>query len=203
MAKVEFDKVGLVKEAWNIVKSNAKLFALLVIAFIIFNIVQSAVSNIFQDQYVIGFIVSLAFTVFSLLLQIGFIKITLKLIDGQVADIKELISYTEYLLRTVAASILFALAFVGGLILLVIPGIYIALRLQFFTYYIVDKNSGVVDSLKQSWEVTRGNVINILLFELLLVALNILGALALLVGLLVTIPVSYVAVTLLYRRLQK
>ena len=101
----------------------------------------------------------------------------------------------------VGASIVYGLIVVGGLILLVVPGIYLALRLQFYSYYIIDKNAGSIDSLKMSWKATEGNVINIFLFELLLIGINILGAIALVVGLLVTIPVSVIAVTLLYRKL--
>mgnify|MGYP001611319159 CR=1 FL=1 len=66
----------------------------------------------------------------------------------------------------------------------------------------VDKNAGITDSLKMSCEKTRGKALDLFLFALLLIVLNILGALALLVGLLVTIPISFVAVTLLYRKLQ-
>ena len=125
----------------------------------------------------------------------------MKLVDGQKAEITELWAYPQYLLRMIGASILYGLIVLAGFVLLVIPGIYLALRLQFYSYYIIDKDAGAIDSLKMSWKVTEGNMINIFLFMLLLVALNILGAIVLLVGLLVTIPVSFVAVTLLYRKL--
>jgi uncharacterized membrane protein len=99
------------------------------------------------------------------------------------------------------SSILYGLIVGVGFILLVVPGIYLALRLQFYSFYVVDKNAGITDSLKMSWEATKGNTLNIFLFVLILIALNILGAIALLVGLLVTIPVSFIAVALLYRKL--
>ncbi len=137
----------------------------------------------------------------TLFLEIGFIKIVLKLIDGHKAQITDLWAYPQYLLRMIGASILYGLIVLAGLILLIIPGIYLALRFQFYSYYIIDKNAGAVDSLRMSWKVTERNLINIFLFELLLVGINILGAIALLVGLLVTIPLSLIAVTLLYRKL--
>lgn len=170
------------------------------VVFIGYQIVQSIVQNIFKETP-LSFPISLGLFVLTLFLEIGFIKIVLKIVDGHKAEIKELWAYPQYLLRMVGATIVYFLIVVAGLILLIIPGIYLALRLQFYSYYIVDKNAGAIDSLRMSWKATDKNVINIFLFELLLVGINILGALALLVGLLVTIPLSFIAVTLLYRKL--
>jgi len=196
-----FDKVGLIKSSWELVKKNARLIAILMVAFIGYQVIQGIVQGFF-GQGPLSVIVSLAFTVLTLFLEIGFIKIVLKLVDGQKAEFQELWAYPQYLLRMVGASIVYGLIVVAGLILLVVPGIYLALRLQFYSYYIIDKNAGAIDSLKMSWKATEGNVINIFLFELLLIGINILGAIALVVGLLITIPVSFIAVTLLYRKLQ-
>ncbi len=196
----QFDKIGLIKHAWELVKKNAKLIALLMVAFVVYQIVQGFVQGFFGEG-LLAALVSIAFTVLTLFLEIGFIKIILKLVDGQKAEITELWAYPQYLLRMIGASIVYGIIVMVGFILLVIPGIYLALRLQFYSYYIVDKNAGAMDSLRMSWKATDKNVINVFLFMLILIALNILGAIVLLVGLLVTIPVSFIAVTLLYRKL--
>ena len=193
-------KVGLIKDSWEIVKANYKLVAALLGAFVVYQFVQGIVQGFFGESF-LSVIVSLAFTVITIFLQIGFIKIGLKLVDKKPAKFEELWAYPQYLLRMIAASILYGLAVLGGFILLIIPGIYLALRLQFYSYVILDKDTGVIDSLKRSWKLTEGNVINLFLFMFLLIGINILGAIALLVGLLVTIPVSFIAVTLLYRKL--
>lgn len=196
----QFDKIGLIKQSWEIVKKNAKFVAILMVAFVIYQIVQGAVQGFFGEG-LLASLVSLGFTVLTLFFQIGFIKIILKLIDGHKAEISELWAYPQYLLRMIGATIVYTIIVVIGFILLIIPGIYLALRLQFYSYYIVDKNAGAMDSLRMSWKATDKNVINIFLFMLLILGLNILGALALLVGLLITIPVSIIAVSLLYRKL--
>ncbi len=196
----QFDKIGLIKEAWELVKKNAKFIAILMVAFVVYQIVQGVVQGFFGEG-LLASLVSLGFTVLTLFFQIGFIKIILKLIDGHKAEISELWAYPQYLLRMIGATIVYTIIIVIGFILLIIPGIYLALRLQFYSYYIVDKNAGALDSLRMSWKATDKNVINIFLFMLLIIGINILGALALLVGLLITIPVSIIAVTLLYRKL--
>ncbi len=196
----QFDKIGLIKQSWELVKKNAKFIALLMVAFVVYQIVQGVVQGFFGEG-ILASLVSLGFTVLTLFFQIGFIKIILKLIDGHKAEISELWAYPQYLLRMIGASIIYGIIVMLGFILLIIPGIYLALRLQFYSYYIVDKNAGALDSLRMSWKATDKNVINIFLFMLLIIGINILGALALLVGLLITIPVSFIAVTLLYRKL--
>ena len=40
---------------------------------------------------------------------------------------------------------------VFGICLFIIPGIYLALRLQFFTAFIVEEDTGIIESLKRSW----------------------------------------------------
>jgi len=216
----DFDKVGLIKHAWEIVKKNSKLIALLIVAFIIYQIVQGIVQGMFVRNSIFSSIISLIFTIVTIFLQIGATKILLKLVDGQKAQITELWAYPQFLPKMILATIISIIAlgipialliylapslgilfFVTAIITLSIFYTYLALRFQFYSYYIVDRNTSFIDSFKLSWRATDKNVINIFLFELLLVGINILGAIALVVGLLVTIPVSVIAVTLLYRKL--
>lgn len=76
--------------------------------------------------------------------------------------------------------------------------IYINMRLMFATYLIVDTNTGVIAALKQSWQLTRGEVWTIVKLALLSILVVVLGALALVVGLLVAIPVIAFAYAHLY-----
>ena len=100
------------------------------------------------------------------------------------------------------ATLLFILITVLGLIALVLPGIYLATRLQFYRFLIVDNQSmGPVEALKKSMEMTKGHFWKLLGFMVVIILFNILGALLLLVGLLITIPVSVLASTYLYERL--
>jgi uncharacterized membrane protein len=82
-----------------------------------------------------------------------------------------------------------------------LPGIYFAIRFYLFIYFIVDKKAGIIESLKRSWEITKGQAWNLFLFNLVLLAINLLGAICLLIGLLVTIPISELATAFVYRKL--
>jgi uncharacterized membrane protein len=101
--------------------------------------------------------------------------------------------------KYLGASILYALALVVGLILLIVPGIIFALMFMFTTFIVIDRELGPVEAMKESNRITYGHKWNLLGFTLVLVLINLLGVIALVVGLLVSIPVSSLAVTHAYR----
>jgi uncharacterized membrane protein len=101
--------------------------------------------------------------------------------------------------KYLGASILYALAIVVGLVLLVVPGIILALMFMFTTFIVIDRGLGPIEAMKESNRITYGHKWTLLGFTLMLVLINLLGVLALVVGLLVTIPVSSLAVTHAYR----
>lgn len=207
----QFDKTDIVKESWKILKKNAKVIAIAVAVYFGYYLLSNLAPNIIVP--ILGesllsmsflFVLTLVFSVIGIIIQIGYLRYFLKVVDGVSPEIKDLYSYPNLPLRAVKyflASIIYALIILGGLILFIIPGIYLALRYQFYTYYIADRDAGIMDSLKMSGEITKGKVINLFLFTLLLMVINILGALALLVGLFITIPLSLIAWALLYRKL--
>jgi uncharacterized membrane protein len=77
----------------------------------------------------------------------------------------------------------------------------LAIRLKYSAYLVVDKNLGPVEAIKTGWKLTKGNVWNLFFFEILLCLINLLGALCLLVGLFITVPLSMLATTFVYRKL--
>jgi uncharacterized membrane protein len=103
--------------------------------------------------------------------------------------------------KYLGASILFALAFVAGLVLLIVPGIIFALMFMFTTFIVIDRELGPIEAMKESHRITYGHKWTLLGFALMLVLINLLGLIALVVGLLVSIPVSSLAFAHAYRQL--
>jgi uncharacterized membrane protein len=104
--------------------------------------------------------------------------------------------------KYVGASILVGLVIVAGFILLIVPGIILMLMFMFTTFIVIDRGLGPIDAMKDSNNITRGHKWPLLGFVCILALINIAGAIALLVGLLVTIPVTSLAFTHAYRVLQ-
>ncbi|HEY4522336.1 MAG TPA: DUF975 family protein [Candidatus Paceibacterota bacterium] len=101
-----------------------------------------------------------------------------------------------------AASILIGIVVVIGIILLIIPGIILALMLMFTTYVIIDRKRGPIEAMKESRRITHGKKWVLLGLVLAAAGINIIGALLLLIGLLVTIPVTMLAMVHAYRQLE-
>ncbi len=61
----------------------------------------------------------------------------------------------KYVLRYIGLGVLSWIAIVAGLIVFIIPGLLIAFFLSAAPYLLVDKNLGVIESMKASYELTK------------------------------------------------
>ncbi|WP_290815429.1 glycerophosphoryl diester phosphodiesterase membrane domain-containing protein [Halovivax sp.] len=66
------------------------------------------------------------------------------------------------MLSLVAILVVYAISVVVGLLLLILPGIYLALRLSLAFPACVIDDRGAVESLSTSWEVAKGNLLKLL-----------------------------------------
>lgn len=214
---MKLDYAAILKNSWEILLKNVQVNALLVVIFTLVSFVYLFISGMVGAN-LIGFIVFLVLIGVEIFLHGGFLKILLKMVDGGKPVINELWSNGRYFkellvvwLAILGIRLIFSFISMlgislpfGNIISLVVAlvTIYIALRLWFANYYVVDKNMKGVDAIKASWDKTRGSVLVLFVAFLLLIVLNFVGFLALLVGLFVTIPLSYIAVTVTYRKFQ-
>lgn len=134
------------------------------------------------------------------------VAVSLVIAEGKTPTYHDVIkSFTGYSLplRFTFASILYALIVGIGLIALILPGIYLAIRLQFYRYLIVDnEHMTPVQVFKESMRMTQGLFWKLFGIALLFIAINILGAIPFGLGLLVTVPVTIIASAHLYKKLK-
>ena len=104
--------------------------------------------------------------------------------------------------RLIGGGILVAWAVMIGIIALILPGIWIAVRLSLFQYYIAE-GYGAIDAMKASWAATRGNFWKLLGLGFIYVGIVLLGILALGVWLFVAIPMVMLAQAYVYVLLKK
>lgn len=183
-------------------KGNAGfLVVLLIIALLIENLPGIIARSVRNDFPVISSVLYLAGWFLGFVVQMGLIKVCLKFCDGIKGQLDDLLSSFELLATFIASSILYFLIILGGLILLIVPGIIWAIKFSLYGYFIVDKKLGPVQALKASAEATAGAKRDLFLFGLLLLLINLAGALFFLIGLFATIPVSMIAYAYVYRKL--
>ncbi len=94
-------------------------------------------------------------------------------------------------------SLMVGLSILLGLVFLLVPGIILALGLSFSSYFVAE--GGVpVDSMKKSWRTTKGIKWKLLWLGMLIVLINIAGALVFGVGLLLTVPFTKLVISDVY-----
>jgi len=87
------------------------------------------------------------------------------------------------------------------LFLYCLPCFYMWIKIQFFPYFIILNEMGPIDALKKSYEVTEGHSVSLILFIITLMMINLIGIIPLGMGLLFTIPFSFVATGVMFTTL--
>lgn len=169
-----------------------------------------------------GAFLLIAFVV-SIIIQMGYTKLMMKLHDGEETGVMELFRHYRLFWKYVWTYVIMALLIVlpiaaiaaigfGALrgsgpavfalvLIVVVLGIFLSLRLSFALYTVLDRGTFGFAPIKESWNMTKGHFWKLFLFFLAIIGVNIVGLICLVVGLLVTIPLSTVAFVRVYRAL--
>jgi len=87
--------------------------------------------------------------------------------------------------------ILYGLMIAIGFLLLIAPGIYLAMRYGHCLTAMVDRDLGIMDSFQYSLSISTNNRLNLFLLSLLGIFITFAGCLVLCVGLLFALPVIW------------
>ncbi len=187
----------IMSESWDIFKKHAwKLVGITFAAWAV-NAFVHVIAGLVPSF--IALIASLLSIVVTIIISMGTKRIALKVVRGGTPEFSDFKVSSGSFWKYVGVSILFGLVILGGVFLLVIPGIIWGLTYFFSTYIVVDKNIGV-GAFKESKRITDGIKWKLLVFLIFLIFFNMLGVVALLVGVLITAPMSMIATALIYTK---
>lgn len=145
--------------------------------------------------------ISFLITLVQLFLSLGFIKIMLLLVQDEYVEVADMFNNFRPFLSYFVASFLYGIAIVIGLLLLVIPGIIIAIRFQFYPYFILEENVSSFTALKKSFYLSQNLTFELFLLGAVVIALNLAGILLFGVGIILTYPVTTMAIAVVYKSL--
>ena len=203
MATQSFSKKEAISYGWKATKANFKFFVLLMLSLFAVNVLPGMLrDNITPDKNsLIAFLISIISWILQLIVGLGLIKIALEIQDHKKTHYSDLFSQSHMVINYFLASFLYGLIVIAGLILLIVPGIIWGIKYQYFSYFIVDKEMGPIEALKASSKITKGSIWNIFLLRILLILINIGGAILLGIGLLATVPIGMMAEVHVFRKL--
>ena len=137
-------------------------------------------------------------------LSLGFIRLLLNIVDGKPRKIEDIFhgaNSTSHFIYFLVVGLLYGAIVALGMVLLVIPGLVALVGFIFAQYLIAEEGEGIFESFKKSWHMTAGNRWKIFWLFIVVAFFNLFGLIALVIGLAITIPMTYLIWARLYRTL--
>lgn len=203
MQQLSIDLVALFKFSFKQYKSYASFIIGAVLTFIVLAVVpqiyfmmRAPENPTMQTQFF-----SFLLTAVQLFLSLGFTKLMLLLVQDAHVTVADMFNNFRIFLSYFVASFIYGLAVSIGLFLLIAPGIWIAIRFQFFPYFIIENGDSSFTALQKSFNLSQDLLLELFVFGVAVVFLNLIGALLLGVGVIFTYPLTTMATAIIYRSL--
>ena len=169
----------------------------------------------------------IAAILFMIGINLGFIKICINIFKKENINIKQLFGSFDILLPYLMATIYYAvahmlIAFPGiiiliifiklntgsffyylGILFVIIPTIYLSLRLQFYIYFLIDNRVGLLESLKMSFLISKGYAYQLLIIGAILSIIIQISIIPFFIGLIIALPYSKMVTTYTYIKLKE
>lgn len=129
---------------------------------------------------------------------IGNFIVSAKLLQRQTPGFRDFFAGFHFFLPLFLLSLVTAILIAIGLALLIIPGIYLIVAYLFASCLVIDRRLDFWPAMELSRRTVNPLWFGIFTFVLLLTVINLVGALFMGLGLLVTVPLSYCALTAAY-----
>ncbi len=223
----DYEVIGSLQDSYDVVKSHAsETIGALVVAggvYFVFYIISYLISlvgilgtmgvgsllteaneTLGTIVMVIGMVIiyAIAFTLMmvSQTLAMGYyLMCTMRVVRGQNVDLgKDYKLLKPFIKPLIVTSFVFTLAFMLGMLALIVGSYVVMLGCFFAQFLTIDKNISGIAALKASWRITEGHKLNLLGFFLVANLLNMVGMMACGLGLFITIPMTMVAVVTIY-----
>ncbi len=94
---------------------------------------------------------------------IGFQKLALDIYDKRPVSIYTIFSCFRLIPKMFLATVLYVVIVLVGIVLLIIPGVYLGARFSLFSFYITDHDASIINSLRYSWRATKNDFWGVLI----------------------------------------
>jgi len=131
---------------------------------------------------------TIAYLLIAPALSVGFYSMCLKSVRGEEVKVTGIFDGFSYFVPALGAGILLGLAVLGGMILLIVPGVIWGLMFSMWVFAIPDRHLGAVESLKFSARITKGHKGKLFGAVLLAVLLLVIAIIPVGLGLIIVVP---------------
>ena len=195
----DFDMIEIIKAGWIHINGIKMQFIVAFLIYIVIAIiVQTALGFVFPqgssenpnllNQLIVG-VLSMPILV---PLLVGIIMMAINNSRGETVDFKSVFNYYHLTGVLSLAGILVYIMTMVGLMLFVLPGIYLSIAYTFTMPLIVDKNLGVWDAMELSRKTVTMHWFKVFGLVLLLGIIGLISAIPLGIGLIWTVPLMFI-----------
>jgi len=182
-------KIGeYLQRGWQIMQQNLGGF----LGFTVVLILISLIPTIFPQRLVP--LASLIVNIISPILMAGYFIVAFKILKQQLVSFNDFFQGFNNFLAIFLTSLLVGIFVAIGFVLLILPGIYLLVAYTFAIPFVVGRRFDFWEAMESSRKVITKNWFSFFAFVIVLILLNMVGALLLGIGLLITIPLSYCAI---------
>jgi hypothetical protein len=188
--------------AWPIFKKRFGLFtAVLLTIFGAWVALEIVVIAVQRFGILLWALMHLAFLIFVAGVEVGFLRICLALYEGGEPTFADTFKHLAMGPKFLAGQMLYLLMVAIGLLLLVFPGVYLSVRYGLFGFFMAAGETNLMRTFQQSAILSVGTKAYLLWIFVALLVCNALGASLLGLGLFITVPLSVLMMTAIYRKL--
>ncbi|WP_051549164.1 hypothetical protein [Nocardioides sp. URHA0032] len=163
--------------------------------------VETCNGGLFTAQNVVSWLFSLVSWIISMIIGAGIVRGALDLTEGRQLEPSTLLRPNK-LGEVVIASLLIGILTFVGFILCIIPGLLVMFFTSYTLYFLMDRPElGAIDAIRASFDFTKNNAGNVILWFLVSVAAWLVGALLCGIGLVVAVPVVLIGTAYTYKTL--
>jgi uncharacterized membrane protein len=165
------------------------------------NILQQLVPKSSAVQ-IVSMVLGLIGMVLAVYMNGGVLVFLLKTARGEKGDLGDIFKGGPFFLSLLGSGLLIGFASLFGGLLLLAPGVYLALAWSLTSFLIVDKELGAIDAMRESWSLTDGHKVNLLLLGLLSFFIGLaVAVLTCCVGLFVVNPIIQLSFAYAYLKI--
>lgn len=193
---------------WELLQQNIGGFIGFVVILFLINVAFAVLSGVLdpgsldassdQSPSGVSSLLSIANSILSIPLNAGFYVVALKLAKRRPTTFSDFFRGFNYFVQLLLASIVMAILIAIGFILLIIPGIYLAVAYGFTVPLIIERKMDFWQAMETSRKVITKRWFSFFGLGLLVFLINVAGVLPCLLGLLITIPLTYCAYVAAY-----
>ncbi len=200
----DFSITGVLKEAFHRSNGVKLIFGGAFIIYVVIAVITSAVLKLIfpeSGSELNSNVSTLLEMLFTLPILIGIMVLGIKRARDEELDIPSVFNYFGMIIPIMLAYIAMTVLIIVGFMLLVIPGVYLAVSYAFTYTLIVDKGLGIWEAMELSRKTVTAQWFKFFGLAIVTGVLVFLSAMPLGIGLIWTIPMSYIAYGLLYHHL--